>query len=291
MTGMVSGSSMAAMGVTLFISMFLPLIVLLVFALKNKRQGVVGAWLIGAIGFLVPQMMIRLPLLSALSAGEGFASFISNHYLLYALFLGLTAAIFEAAGRFACAKILSNNLTYTRGIASGLGHGGIEAMILIGMTYVSNLLYAVMINSGAIEGMIEETAGMGVDVEAVYALVDTLVNTPGYLYLLAGYERILTMIAHVAMTLVVFYFMWKEETWKGIGICVAYHAVLDTMSGVISGLATPYLGSVISQNVSYVIIYIFLTAMVAAAVVMIFKIKAAWKTDLDKIASGSGKEY
>ena len=202
--------------------------------MKNKRQGVAGAWVLGALGFFIPQMVIRLPLLSALSAGEGFVSFIENHYLLYALFLGVTAALFEVAGRFACAKILSNHLTYTKGIAAGLGHGGIEAMVLIGMTYVSNLLYAVMINSGAIEGMIEETAGMGVDVEAVYTLVDTLVNTPGYLYLLAGYERILTMIVHVAMTLVVFYFMWKEETWKGIGICVAYHAVLDTMSGVIS---------------------------------------------------------
>ena len=52
MTGMVSSSSMAAMGVTLFISMFLPLVVLLVFALKNKRQGIVGAWFLGALGFL-----------------------------------------------------------------------------------------------------------------------------------------------------------------------------------------------------------------------------------------------
>lgn len=291
MTGMVSSSSMAAMGVTLFISMFLPLIVLLLFALKNKRQGIVGAWFLGALGFFVPQIVIRVPLLSALSLGESFTAFIENHYLLYALFLGITAALFEAAGRYACAKILSNNLTYKRGIAAGLGHGGIEAIVLIGMTYVSNLLYSVMINSGAIEGMIEETAGMGVDVEAVYALVDTLVNSPSYLYLLAGFERILTMTVHVAMTLLVFYFMWKEETWKGLGICVLYHAVVDTMSGVISGLATPYLGSVISQNVSYVIIYSFLTVMTAAAIVVICKIKKAWKADMDKLASGSGKEY
>ena len=172
---------------------------------------------------------------------------------------------------------MSKNLTFTKGFAAGLGHGGIEAIVLIGMTYVSNLLYVAMINTGAIEGVIAQTEAMGVDVTQVYALVDTLVNSPAYLYLLAGYERILSMVCHVAMTLVVFYFVSKEETLKGIGICVLYHFVMDSMVGIIGGLATPYLGSVISQNASYVITYIFLTAMAVVAVVTMRKIKVAWQ--------------
>ena len=278
MEGTVSNSSIAAMCVTLFISMVLPVIVLIVYALKNKRQGVSSAWFIGAAGFFVTQMVIRVPILSALSSMPGFVAFAENQYVLYALMLGLTAALFEVAGRYASAKIMSKNLTFTKGFAAGLGHGGIEAIVLIGMTYVSNLLYVAMINTGAIEGVIAQTEAMGVDVSAeVYALVDTLVNGPAYLYLLAGYERILAMIGHVAMTLVVFYFMSKEETLKGIGICVLYHFVMDSMVGIIGGLATPYLGSVISQNVSYAITYIFLTAMAAVAVVAIRKIKVAFQ--------------
>ncbi len=280
MAGTVSNSSIVAMFVTLFVSMVLPIIVLIVYALKNRRQGVVSAWFIGAAGFFVTQMVIRVPILSALSSMPGFVAFAENQYILYALMLGLTAALFEVAGRYASAKIMSKNLTFTKGFAAGLGHGGIEAMVLIGMTYVSNLLYVVMINTGAIEGVIAETEAMGVDVSAeVYALVDTLVNGPAYLYLLAGYERILAMIGHVAMTLVVFYFMSKEETLKGIGICVLYHFVMDSMVVIIGGLATPYLGSVISQNVSYVITYVFLTAMAAVAIVAICKIRAAWKVE------------
>ena len=278
MAGTVSNSSIAAMFVTLFISMVLPIIVLIVYALKNRRQGVASAWFIGAAGFFVTQMVIRVPILSALSSMPGFVAFAENQYILYALMLGLTAALFEVAGRYASAKIMSKNLTFTKGFAAGLGHGGIEAIVLIGMTYVSNLLYVVMINTGAIEGVIAQTEAMGVDVSSeAYALVDTLVNGPAYLYLLAGYERILAMIGHVAMTLVVFYFMSKEETLKGIGICVLYHFVMDSMVGIIGGLATPYLGSVISQNVSYAITYIFLTAMAAVAVVAIRKIKVAFQ--------------
>ena len=280
----VSGGSIAAMCVTLFISLILPVIVLIVYALKNRKQGVAGAWFIGAAGFFVTQIVIRVPILSTLSLMPGFMAFAENHYVVYSLMLGLTAALFEVVGRYASAKILSKNLTFTKGFAAGLGHGGIEAIILIGMTYVSNLLYVVMINSGAIEGVIAQTEAMGVDVTPVYALVDTLVNGPAYLYLLAGYERILAMIGHVAMTLVVFYFMSKEETLKGIGICVLYHFVMDSMVGIIGGLATPYLGSVISQNVSYVITYVFLTAMAAVAVWAIRKTKVVWKVELAEIA-------
>ena len=280
----VSIGSIAAMCVTLFISLILPVIVLIVYALKNRKQGVAGAWFIGAAGFFVTQIVIRVPILSMLSLMPGFMAFAENHYVVYSLMLGLTAALFEVVGRYASAKILSKNLTFTKGFAAGLGHGGIEAIILIGMTYVSNLLYVVMINSGAIEGVIAQTEAMGVDVTPVYALVDTLVNGPAYLYLLAGYERILAMIGHVAMTLVVFYFMSKEETLKGIGICVLYHFVMDSMVGIIGGLATPYLGSVISQNVSYVITYVFLTAMAAVAVWAIRKTKVVWKVELAEIA-------
>lgn len=275
--GTVSNSSIAAMFVTLFISLVLPMIVLIVYALKNRKQGVVGAWFIGAAGFFVTQIVIRVPILSALSLMPGFVAFAENHYVVYSLMLGLTAALFEVAGRYASAKIMSKNLTFTRGFAAGLGHGGIEAMVLIGMTYVSNLLYVVMINTGAIEGVIAQTEAMGVDATQVYALVDTLVNGPAYVYLLSGYERILAMIGHVAMTLVVFYFMSKEEILKGIGICVLYHFVMDSMVGILGGLATPYLGSVISQNVSYVITYVFLTAMAVVAVIAIRKIKVAFQ--------------
>jgi len=277
--GTVSGGSIAAMCVTLFISLILPVVALIVYAVKNRKQGVASAWFLGAAGFFLMQVVIRVPILSTLSLMPGFVSFVENHYVLYALMLGLTAALFEVVGRFACAKILSKNLTYTKGFAAGLGHGGIEAMVLIGMTYVSNLLYVAMINSGAIEMVIAQTEAMGVDVTPIYTLIDSLVNSPSYLFLLAGYERILSMIGHVAMTLVVFYFMSKKQTLKGIGICVLYHFVMDSMVGIIGGLATPYLGSVVSQNVSYAITYVFLTAMVAVAVVAIGKIRAAWKAE------------
>jgi len=279
MTGGVSGSSIAAMYITLFISLILPILLLIVYALRHKKQGVVKAWFLGAAGFYVTQLVIRTTILSALSMTEGFMVFVENHYFLYVLLLGLTAGLFEVVGRYVSAKVLSKHLTYTKAVAAGLGHGGIEAMFLIGVTYINNLLYAMAINNGTMETMIAQVEAAGADTGQVYLMIDTLVNTPPYLYLLAGYERILTMIGHTAMTLVVFYFMSQKQTLKGIVICVVYHTLLDSVTGILSGLATPYLGSVISQNVSYVLIYVYLTFMVVGAVFVIRKIKAEWSVE------------
>lgn len=274
--GTVSSGSMAAMSVTLVIALVLPIVVLLVYAIQNKKQGIAGAWFLGAAGFFVTQILIRTPILTALNGSQGFVAFAQNYYPVYAILLAFTAGLFEVAGRYAVAKIMCKKLTYKKGLAAGLGHGGIEAILLIGISYISNLLYASMINSGTIQTVIAQTEALGTDVAPIYSLVDALVNTPAAMFLLAGYERILTMICQAAMSLLVCYFVWKKQDIKGIGICLLMHTVLDGVAAVVSGMSTPYLGSVISQNVSYVMIYVFLTIMAVLSVCIISKIRKAW---------------
>lgn len=278
----VSTASILAMCFSLIISLIVPVIVLIVYAVKNKKQGVVSTWFLGAAGFFVTQVIVRLPILSVLSLSEGFMTFAENHYLAYAILLAFTAGLFEVAGRYVVAKILSKKPTYTRAIAAGLGHGGIEAMVIVGMTYISNLIYVAMINTGAINAVIAQTEAMGVDTSSIYTLVDTLINTSPFMFCLGGYERVLTMIAHTAMSLLVCYFVWKKQDIKGIGICLVVHTLLDGVSAVVSGMATPYMGSMISQNVSYVIIYVFLTVIAVASVVVIRKIKNSFESSLEQ---------
>lgn len=276
---MVSGTSIFFMWVTLFISLILPVALLIVYALKNKGKKIVSAWFLGAAGFFVMQVILRLPILSILSLMPGFQSFAENNYVVYILILGFTAGLFEVIGRLVVAKILSKNLTYERGIAAGLGHGGIEAIIIVGMTYINNLLYAGMINGGTFDITVEQTAALGVDVSSLYAVKDALLNTPSYLFGLAGYERLLTIICHTAMSLLVCYFVYKKQTMKGVLIALLLHTILDSVSGLISGLSTPYMGNVITENTGYVLVYGFLTIMAAISLVIILKVKKEFKKE------------
>ena len=143
---MVPITTVVACIITLLVSLVLPIVVLIGLAVKNKKQGIVSAWLLGAAGFFVPQMLIRLPILTVLQSQSWFAVFAQNNLFLYSFGLAFTAGLFELAGRFAVAKLMEKRLTWKRSLAAGLGHGGIEAILLIGMTYVNNLVYIFLIS-------------------------------------------------------------------------------------------------------------------------------------------------
>lgn len=274
---MVSTATLVTVIITFCISTILPITVWIAYGLKNKGKGVWTAWLLGAAGFFVMQIIIRTPILSLLSFSTGFQVFVANHYVLYCLVLAFTAGLFEVIGRYAVAKIMSKSLTYEKGIAAGLGHGGIEAIVLIGMTYLNNLVYIGMINSGAFDGIVEQTAALGVDTTSLLAVKDALINTNSAVFLLAGYERILTMVLHVVLSLAVCYFVSKKQDIKGIVICLLCHWMVDFTAPLVNGMATEYVGNLLSQTMAYVIVYVFLTAVAVVSVVAILNIRKRWK--------------
>ncbi len=273
---MVSTASMITIGISLCVTLILPILVYVVYCARNKGKGVFTAWLLGAAGFVVCQILIRIPILNILSLSQGFMEFAEKHYVWYCLVLAFTAALFEVAGRYGVAKLLKERVTYERSFAAGLGHGSIEAMLLVGVTYINNLTYSMMINTGSFDTVIEQVAAMGVDAAPYEAMRDTLINTPSLIFLLGGYERILTVILHIALTMIVCYFVSCKKDMQGILICVGIHWTVDFVNPLISGLATEYLGNMITTEMSYVMIYIFLTAVAVASVMVIRRLKARW---------------
>lgn len=268
---MVPVSTTIACIITLIISLILPLVFALGFAFKCKKQGILSAWLLGATGFLVTQICIRLPILNALSSRTWFLQFAQNHLFLYAFSLAFTAGLFELAGRFAVAKILQKKLTYKRSLAAGLGHGGIEAIILIGMTYVNNLVYIAMINSGTLFSVVAPGAAPEVQAQ-LDAVVASFLSTPSYIFLLAGFERLLTMMAHAAMSMLVCWGVKTGKVGKCLLICLGLHTFIDLTAGI--SLLT---GTVLSQAAAYIIIYTILTAVAVLSILIIRNIRKKWQ--------------
>lgn len=275
---MVSGLSLIAMVVTLIICTVAPIVALIIYAVKNKGKGVWLAWFIGAAGFFVMQIVIRTPILSVLSLSPGFVKFANDYYIVYVLILAFTAALFEVVARYVGAIILKKKRCYEVAVGAGLGHGGIEAIFLIGMTYVNNIIYSIMINSGTFDAMVKATAQMGVDVTALADVKKALIETSSATFLLAGYERILTMIVHVAMTVLVFYYISKKKTFIGILLCLLMHTIIDFVPGFVQGASIyGYLGDKFPIEVAYAIIYAFLTVVAVMGVAIVVSIKKKWK--------------
>lgn len=281
---MIPTLSFVTCAITLLVSLVLPVAVLAVLSRKWKLNHIPSAWFLGALGFFIPQMLIRTRVLENFAANPGFQTFVKNHYLLYCLILAFTAGAFELAGRYGVAKVLKREpMTFRRSLAAGLGHGGIEAMLLIGITYINNLIYMGMIQAGSFDAVIAQSAAAGVDPAQLYAIQDALVNTSPAMYLLAGYERLLTMVCHAAMSLTVCWGVWRGAPGKAMIACLIFHTLLDS-TPIIQGLATPYLGNVISLNTAYVLIYTILTLAAVLAVIIIKTVYKRWNQALQEAA-------
>ena len=265
---MVPITTVVACIITLLVSLVLPIVVLIGLAVKNKKQGIVSAWLLGAAGFFVPQILIRLPILTVLQSQSWFAVFAQNNPFLYAFALAFTAGLFELAGRFAVAKLMEKKLTWKRSLAAGLGHGGIEAILLIGMTYVNNLIYIAMINSGYFDTLIAQTAGLGVDVTQLELIRIQLVGMASSMVLLAGFERLLAMTGHLAMSVLVCYGVAHKKVGICVLLCLGIHTLMDLTAGI---------SLVLPQNIAYPVIYVVLTVMAVVSVVILKNIRRRWK--------------
>lgn len=270
---------------TLVLTLVGPVLAAFLYIIKNKGKGVWKALVLGAAGFYILQYQIRITVLNTLATSNWFQRFAENNYIMYCLILASTAAFVEVVARLVTAKCLVKELSYRHGIAAGLGHGGIEAVLLVGMTYVNNLIFAVLINTGLYDGLVQqvEASSWLEDTPEVTELLvlmkEIILETPARDFYLAGYERILCVLFHISMSLLVCYTVYKKKTVLGVGIAFTAHFLVDFVSAVVSGLATPYLGNVISEGTAYVMIYGFLMLVAVGSVVLIRKIGKMWKDE------------
>lgn len=271
---MVSAATILACVFTLTVCLVLPVVLLLLLARRYKEEKIFPAWLLGAAGFVVTQMLIRVPILTVLQTQSWFVAFSQKNPFLYAFALAFTAGLFELAGRFAVAKLMAKNLTFRRSLAAGLGHGGIEAMLLVGMAYVNNLIYIAMINSGAFESMLAEVAALP-QAEATIAQLEMiktqLISYSPAMFLLGALERVLTICCHAGMSMIVCYGVAAKKNLPCVLICLGIHTLID----LTAGFAMLANGNM-SQSALYFIIYLILAAAALISLLVIRKLRGRW---------------
>jgi len=103
-----------------------------------RKKGIWKPILFGALTFCFFQVLTRIPLLGLVLAKQAwFIALSAAQPILYALFLGATAALFEEGGRFIVMSLfLKKQRSPLDGIAFGVGHGGIEALLFAGINAI-----------------------------------------------------------------------------------------------------------------------------------------------------------
>lgn len=196
----VSGGVIAGMVFTLIISIGLP--VALCIIAKKKLRAKLSPVFIGAATFLLAVLVLESLAHNVILSSAVGEKIMANTWL-YAVYGGVMAALFEEFARFIAMKLcMKKSLTRENAVMYGIGHGGIESVLLIGMTYVSNVAVVIMINSGAMNTTLATMDTTAAD--ALMQQLSSIYTTTPALFFAAGMERISAIVLHICLSCFVY---------------------------------------------------------------------------------------
>ena len=201
--------------------------VCLAWYLVRRHHARLSTILIGAGTFILFALVLESIMHQLVLLGPHGAA-IQGNTLWYALYGGLAAGVFEETGRFLSMKFLMKKepTAPLPGIAYGAGHGGVEMLIIFGLTMISNLVLSFMINSGQAETLFSQAPA-----EAAAQLqvqLDALQSTRAGAWLIGLWERFTALILHLGLSVLVWAAVRKGGKWLWLfPAAILLHALVD----------------------------------------------------------------
>ena len=183
---------------TVMISIGLPFIALL-YAFYKKKYIPFG---LGILAFVVSQILLRIPLMQYIGQNSAaYSMFSVTQPVLFAVVIGLSAGIFEGLARYIAMRFLMKQRDWQSGFLFGAGHGGIEAVLFVGISSVSLLFSSSMIISGD-------------------------------LYFVGGIERLFAMLLHIGLSIMILQGIVKKRFIYVI-LAILIHGFIDSLVGIL----------------------------------------------------------
>ncbi|NJN19611.1 MAG: YhfC family intramembrane metalloprotease [Oscillochloris sp.] len=218
-------------------------------AVRHLSAGWRIFWL-GALVFIVSQVVLRIPIMTALQAMVAPQLAASPAlYIGFGLFLAFTAALFETGGRYLGYRFLLRNApkTWDTGVIFGLGHGGIESTVLIGALAIMQLVALLTTTEASLSTMAPLQA------EGLRSLAAGITDAPAWIGLRGAYERVMAVTFHVAMSVLVLQsFIRNEQRWSWYAL--GLHTLIDFVNPmVIPALVPDGTARLIAETISLTI--------------------------------------
>ena len=112
------------------------------------------------------------------------------------------------------------------GVAYGIGHGGMEMLVIFGITMINNLAVSALINSGQTDVLFakvpEEAATQ------LQAQLDQLQTIGAGTLLIGLWERLSALVLHLGLSMLVWVAVRKGGKWLWLfPAAIALHALVD----------------------------------------------------------------
>lgn len=234
--GHVGGLQIALMVIGLAIFVIVPVVIALIWKIKKKEP--ITTILVGAGAFLLFALILEKPIQNVLVfpttmglPDHALSLFFEANPVLLSLVAGLFPGVFEETGRLVAYKTLLKKRTQREtSISYGIGHGGIEVVLILGLNFVNYIIYALMINTGAFGAVVEQVAAQAPE---QLAQLDTIVKilTTFSIGTLAinVFERVFAVMFHVGASILVFYACKDKKKFWLYPLAIVLHTAMDSV--------------------------------------------------------------
>lgn len=258
----ISDAVFITLGIELLFALALPIAAAVVW--KKKSEASLPPLAMGAAAFFLFTMVLeQLMHVLVLGVNPAIAGFIQGNPWVYAVYGGLAAGIFEETARFLVFRTMMKKYpARPNAVMYGIGHGGIECILVLGMTMVSNLLLAVMFNSLGAEAFAAQYAPEQAD--AVLAAVAQINAIDVPISIAACVERVVAMALQIELSVLVFAAVFTERRWL-FPAAILLHAAFDFIAGLY-------------QTGIFPSIYVMEALLLAIAVALFFVARRVYQT-------------
>jgi uncharacterized membrane protein YhfC len=211
------------MAISALIGIAVPAVLYVIFRKKNKANHL-PFW-VGCVTFVLFALVLEQLMYSFLMKTPIWATITGNVWL-YGAVGGFFAGLFEETGRYVAFKTVlrkkrgndANALMY------GAGHGGIEAVILLSVSMIVNVIFALQFNAGIPSQLGTLDAGQ------------QMINTPSWIFLVGAVERLSAVTIHVALSVLVWFAAKNNKKFWLFPLAILLHLIVDAVAVILSGL-------------------------------------------------------
>jgi uncharacterized membrane protein YhfC len=200
---------------------------------------------LGAGTFFVSQCVLRLPWQIAL--GVWLQPKLAGHVGLQAAWLAAsaaTASLFEEGGRALTIRwLVTDERSFRAGVMLGLGHGGFESMLLVGLSMAANVALYLLLGLGVPTGL---------PPDAVAKIVPVLAAVTPSAALAGGVERALTVPFHVGCSALVMEGFRRGAVARWLAAALSLHFSADFLGVAGAAWITRHAGSPLAGELAIV---------------------------------------
>ncbi len=205
----------------------IPVVLIVAWKMYTKRS-LVPFW-VGIMVFIAfSRMLEMIPHSLFLLSSNPVSKAINGNVVLYVIYAATVAALFEETGRYLAFRfVLTKHPNKETAVTYGIGHGGIECVLVLGVTYIQYYAYGQLINSGSMDKMLSAYKDSSQSVDALNQLITNIKGVTKMTCYMADLERISAMMVQIALSILVFQAVYVAGKKYMYWVAVALHFLTD----------------------------------------------------------------